>query len=256
VSDRVTRKRRDSHLAEKHPGEPQPHLWRLPDVFPEELKTREKRTGTIYSFRFVFFVLFCSKGYVFFVFLRFSFTYYRSTIVYSITYFFFVIFRYNDDKSRAVTVSTRGCTYRLPGSFRQFPLRGSNYADPADIQMLRLVLGSPAGGLGINGSDGRSVHASMSARIAGAVMGTDKGEQTNNECDLGCTSFLRFDALVVIAAHNNGCSRSNSVVCAIHLYRGHHKVVDEKNQQSAAEGSNATLVRFRWELTCERVEAA
>ena len=51
--------------------------------------------------------------------------------------------------SRAVTVSTRGCTYRLPGSFRQFPLRGSNYADPADIQMLRLVLGSPAGGLGI-----------------------------------------------------------------------------------------------------------
>ena len=64
--------------------------------------------------------------------------------------------------SRAVTVSTRGCTYRLPGSFRQFPLRGSNYADPADIQMLRLVLGSPAGGLGINGSDGRSVHASMS----------------------------------------------------------------------------------------------
>ena len=47
--------------------------------------------------------------------------------------------------------------------------------------MLRLVLGSPAGGLGINGSDGRSVHASMSARIAGAVMGTDKGEQTNNE---------------------------------------------------------------------------
>ena len=158
--------------------------------------------------------------------------------------------------SRAVTVSTRGCTYRLPGSFRQFPLRGSNYADPADIQMLRLVLGSPAGGLGINGSDGRSVHASMSARIAGAVMGTDKGEQTNNECDLGCTSFLRFDALVVIAAHNNGCSRSNSVVCAIHLYRGHHKVVDEKNQQSAAEGSNDPLVRFRWELTCERVEAA
>jgi len=30
--------------------------------------------------------------------------------------------------SRAVTVSTRGCTYRLPGSIRQFPLRGSNYA--------------------------------------------------------------------------------------------------------------------------------
>ena len=59
--------------------------------------------------------------------------------------------------SRAVTVSTRGCTYRLPGSLRQFPLRGSNYADPSDIQMLRLVLGSPAGGLGIHGSDGRSV---------------------------------------------------------------------------------------------------
>ena len=62
--------------------------------------------------------------------------------------------------SRAVTVSTRGCTYRLPGSFRQFPLRGSNYADPADIQMLRLVLGSPAGGLSINGSDGRSLLSS------------------------------------------------------------------------------------------------
>ena len=72
-------------------------------------------------------------------------------------YFDFVV---TTTTSRAVTVSTRGCTYRLPGSFRQFPLRGSIYADPADIQMLRLVLGSPAGGLSINGSDGRSLLSS------------------------------------------------------------------------------------------------
>jgi len=45
--------------------------------------------------------------------------------------------------SRAVTVSTRGCTYRLPGSFRQFPLRGSIYARSADIQMFRLQARQP-----------------------------------------------------------------------------------------------------------------
>ncbi len=39
--------------------------------------------------------------------------------------------------SRAVTVSTRGCTYRLPGSFRQFPLRGSNYARVASLCVSR-----------------------------------------------------------------------------------------------------------------------
>ena len=72
----------------------------------------------------------------------------------------FLYFVVTTTTSRAVTVSTRGCTYRLPGSFRQFPLRGSIYADPADIQMLRLVLGSPAGGLSTNGSDGRSLLSS------------------------------------------------------------------------------------------------
>ena len=86
-----------------------------------------------------------------------TFYYVTTYTKFLLTYLFVLVFFVTTTTSRAVTVSTRGCTYRLPGSFRQFPLRGSIYADPADIQMLRLVLGSPAGGLGIHGSDGRSV---------------------------------------------------------------------------------------------------
>ena len=85
--------------------------------------------------------------------------------------------------SRAVTVSTRGCTYRLPGSLRQFPLRGSIYADPADIQMLRLVLGSPAGGLGIHGSDGRSVPL-VGPNCLRPTRDSDKSEQTTSVSSL------------------------------------------------------------------------
>ena len=55
MSDRVTRKRRDSHLAERRPGEPQPHLWRLPDVFREIRKNAV--TGEVY-FYFLLFVVF------------------------------------------------------------------------------------------------------------------------------------------------------------------------------------------------------
>ena len=101
----------------------------------------------------LFYFIDCEFSFVLLFTIRFSvlFTYY---------FLMFLSFVVTTTTSRAVTVSTRGCTYRLPGSFRQFPLRGSNYADPADIQMLRLVLGSPAGGLSINGSDGRSLLSS------------------------------------------------------------------------------------------------
>ena len=61
--------------------------------------------------------------------------------------------------SRAVTVSTRGCTYRLPGSFRQFPLRGSNYADPRTYKCYARAR-QPCRRLRYNGSDGRSLLSS------------------------------------------------------------------------------------------------
>ena len=60
--------------------------------------------------------------------------------------------------------------------------------------MLRLVLGSPAGGLGIYGSDGRSVPV-VGPRCLTSIRDSDKSEQTNSVRVFGLFELFTIHSL-------------------------------------------------------------
>ena len=87
-------------------------------------------------------------------------------------------------------------------------------------------------------------------------MGTDKGEQTNNERAWDAHPFYG-------SMHLLSSPFTTTVALAVTPLSVRYTVagtsarrVDERNSRAQREGSSSTLVRFRWELACERAEAA